>query len=102
MKNNKICYVCNTHYRFCDNCNEREKQPAWMNLVCCEKCNSIFIICAQFNLGNIGKEDAKKELMAFDVKSATFAKDSVTETIKEILAPDKPESSENGSRKIQD
>lgn len=68
--------------------------PSWMNMVCCETCNSIFNICAQFNLQNIDKDTAKNELTALDVKPEKFARDSVTETVKKIFATDKPMPSE--------
>ena len=58
-KNNKVCVVCNTPYRFCNDCREFLNYPSWMSMFCSEECLKAYEIMSSYENGKIDKEEAK-------------------------------------------
>lgn len=58
-KNNKVCVVCNTPYRFCNDCREFLNYPSWMSMFCSEECFNSYEVMSSFENGKIDKEEAK-------------------------------------------
>ena len=64
-KNNKICVVCNTPYRYCNECREFLNYPSWMSMFCSEECFKSYETMSSYENGKIDKEAAKKILSKF-------------------------------------
>ena len=64
-KNNKICVVCNTPYRYCNDCREFLNYPSWMSMFCSEECLRSYEIMSSYENGQTDKETARKILNGF-------------------------------------
>lgn len=64
-KNNKICVVCNTPYRYCNNCSDFINYPSWMSMFCSEECIDAYQIMSDFENNKISKEQAKIKLIKY-------------------------------------
>lgn len=64
-KNNKICVVCNTPYRYCNDCREFLNYPSWMSMFCSEECLRSYEIMSSYESGQTDKETARKILNGF-------------------------------------
>lgn len=96
-KNNKICVVCGTPYRYCNECREFLKYPSWMSMFCSEECLKSYEVMSSYENGKIVKEDAKKILNEFrnSEKYKNYKKSFATTYAKimteDILEEDKTE-----------
>lgn len=57
--NNKICVVCGTPYRYCNDCREFLNYPTWMSMFCSEECFNSYEVMSSYENGKIDKEEAK-------------------------------------------
>lgn len=63
--NNKICVVCGTPYRYCNDCREFLNYPTWMSMFCSEECFNSYEVMSSFENGKINKEEAKTILSKY-------------------------------------
>lgn len=63
--NNKICVVCGTPYRYCNDCREFLNYPTWMSMFCSEECFNSYEVMSSFENGQTDKETAKKILKGY-------------------------------------
>lgn len=106
-KNNATCKVCGTSYRICGHCPTSASlsfQP-WRRLCDTPDCYGVYLAVQGYNVGQIDKDEAKKELLKFNVLSKleleTFDSD-MKKTIEKIMSVpnvDKKKSRWKGEKK---
>lgn len=88
-KNNKVCVVCNTPYRFCNDCREFLNYPSWMSMFCSEECLKAYETMSSYENGKIDKEEAKEILGKYrDSEKYKNYKKSFATTYAKIMSED--------------
>lgn len=70
-KNNAVCKVCGTPYRICGHCPTTASlsfQP-WRRLCDTTDCYGVYLAVYGYNVGQIDRDEARKELLKFNVLS---------------------------------
>lgn len=87
-KANKICKVCGKHYYFCPNCNENlaNPKPSWYSLFDSEQCRDIFKLLTNYYLGKLSANEAKAQLISYDLSDLSEYDEDIVNQINTILA----------------
>lgn len=91
-RNNKICALCGTAYKYCGGCREDMHLPIWKNTFCSEECLNVYEAMVAFVNGHSTKEAAKVVLMKYQSsgKYQNYKKSFAT-TYQQIMKEDEPE-----------
>lgn len=83
---NATCIVCGKKYHLCIAC-ERSKATwkSWKMITDTENCYEIYKVLNDYKFNKISKEEARSLLEKLDLKGVDTFKESVKNTIKEIM-----------------
>ena len=91
-KNNKICALCGTAYKYCSNCDDFLKYPNWKGIFCCEECFNVYEAMSAFEGGQADKKAVKAIFMAYrDSGKYKNYKNSFANTYAKVMADDEIE-----------
>lgn len=99
--NNKICVVCGTPYRYCNDCREFLNYPTWMSMFCSEECFNSYEVMSSFENGQTDKETAKKILKGYsDSEKYKNYKKSFAVTYAKIMEENNIDNSDQDSSTV--
>lgn len=85
----RICVTCGTTYEYCPKCTKDADKPVWMVAFHTEECRKVYNIIAKYNIGDVTKEDAKKELADAVTHKTRFTK-PIQDKVNEIMKEEQP------------
>lgn len=101
--NNKICVVCGTPYRYCNDCREFLNYPTWMSMFCSEECFNSYEVMSSFENGQTDKETAKKILKGYsDSEKYKNYKKSFAITYAKIMEENQDSSTVSSSKTVSE
>lgn len=83
--NSKKCEICNTSYKYCNNCGEYKDYPRWMFLFHDENCKNIWSAINAYRAKEKTAYEAKKELEKLDLSNKENFKEVYKKYIDEIF-----------------
>lgn len=89
-KDNRVCRCCGKVYTYCPNCAEFANKPAYMAMFHDGNCKDIFMTCADFNHGDLTKNEAREILKNCDLSDKAHFEESVQKNLMIIFTDDKP------------
>lgn len=98
-KNNKICALCGSAYKYCGNCREDMQLPIWMNTFCSEECLNVYEAMVAFVNKRSSKEATKAVLMKYQ-ESGKYQnyKKSFADTYNQIMTEEESDSKEENTQ----
>lgn len=84
---NGTCHLCGAKYHRCDNCNELKRVfTSWKMLSDTEDHYKVFCILRNYNLGKIKKDEANKQLSAYDLSDVdNWTNENNKRLVKELM-----------------
>ena len=67
LNDNKVCILCNTHYKYCEGCPSKYNvNETWRNIFCSEECRDIYSIYDSLKANKTTDSEAGKMLRKYD------------------------------------
>ena len=67
LNDNKVCILCNTHYKYCEGCPSKYNvNETWRNIFCSEECRDIYSIYDSLKANKTTDAEAGKMLRKYD------------------------------------
>lgn len=82
----RLCSVCRSEYKYCNQCKEDEKKPTWYFTFCSENCHDLYKIMSDFENGYISDIEAKEQLKDLDLSKQEQFGTSYKKSLKKIMS----------------
>lgn len=89
MRKNRKCICCSTQYCYCPDCGGVDRlKPSWYSEFCGEDCKDLWMAATRFNMKTISKEEAKKIILALNLKDKAEYVECVQKDLDNIVFED--------------
>lgn len=90
LNDNKVCILCNTHYKYCEGCPSKYNvNETWRNIFCSEECRDIYSIYDLLKANKTTDAEAGKMLRKYDASYIERTKEPMKATLL-VAYNDKP------------
>ena len=87
MMTNRRCVCCNKDYSYCPDCNGPDRlKETWYSAFCSSNCKDLWVVCTEFNMSKLTKDEAKSIILALELKPADQYVACIQRDLKNIMA----------------